>query len=359
MTWSGVYRLLTWLTSCVRIVDNMHNGDEWLERLAEELRERIEKGTAPTNERLTIRDLLSQYGFKRRGTWISGHIRNQLDRLGLRTVPDFERNWIGAEIDIEIEPESTSYKDRPDPTLRVNMLEAANNKPLSVKPDTSLTEAITLMIAKDYSQLPVMQNERNVKGIVSWKSIGYRRSFGQDSNDVRDYVDPVTVIPKDTTLFEAIGIVERNDYVLVQDSDNTISGIVTASDLTNQFEQIAGPFLLVGEVEGHLRNLVHGKFTTEQMNDVAGGAADGTAREINGAADLTLGDYCQLFERAELWGHLNLAVDQKGFVKCLHTVREIRNGIMHFSPDGQPEEYYGKIMELVRLFRTLSNLGAM
>ena len=150
----------------------MHSGDEWLRGVADTLRARVENGTAPNSERLTIRDLLSRYGYSRRGALISRHIRNQLALLGLLVTPDFERSWIGAEIEIEIEPESESCKERSDSTLRVDMLDAAHNKPLSVKPDTLLTEAITHMIAKDYSQLPVMQDERNVKGVVSWKSIG-------------------------------------------------------------------------------------------------------------------------------------------------------------------------------------------
>ena len=231
----------------------MHDGDKWLESEAKELKERTKKGTAPIRGSLTVRELLSQYGYVRRGAWISRHIRNKMEHLCLRTTPDFERSWIDAEINLEIEPKSTSYKDLPDPTLRVDLLEAAHNKPMSVKPDSLLTVAITHMIARDYSQLPVMQDERNVKGIVSWKSIGYRRSLGHGADCVRDYMDPVKIIPKDTTLFEAIGIVAQNDYVLVQDRDNTVSGIVTASDLSSQFGQLAGPFLLVGEIEGSLK----------------------------------------------------------------------------------------------------------
>ena len=337
----------------------MRDGDQWLSGLAEEIKGRIEQGTAPTSERLTVRDLLSQYGYVRRGTWICRSIRNQLDHLGLRTTPDFELSWIDAEIEIEIELESTSYEARPDPTLRVDMLAAAHNKPLSVKPDTVLDEAITHMIAKNFSQLPVMQNERSVKGIVSWKSIGYRRSSAQDSEYVRDYMEPFTVIPMDTTLSVAIGIVAQNDYVLVQDRDNTISGIVTASDLSSQFEQLAGPFLLAGEIEGHLRNLVHGKFTIEQMREVAGGPADAPAREINGGADLTLGDYCQLLGKAEYWQLLNLKIDRRTFVNHLNAVREIRNSIMHFSPDGQLDEDIATMVQFVNLCRTLANFGAM
>ena len=47
-------------------------------------------------------------------------------------------------------------------------------------------------------------------------------------------MEDVTTIPKDTTLLEATDIVVRNDFVLVKDQDNTVSGIVTASDLARR-----------------------------------------------------------------------------------------------------------------------------
>jgi len=50
-------------------------------------------------------------------------------------------------------------------------LDAAHAKPLCVKRDAKVREAVTLMIQHDFSQLPVMQNSRDVDGLISWKSI--------------------------------------------------------------------------------------------------------------------------------------------------------------------------------------------
>ena len=49
-----------------------------------------------------------------------------------------------------------------DPTYWIGKLEAANHALVSVKPDAQLSEAITMMLSHDYSQLPVMTNERDV-----------------------------------------------------------------------------------------------------------------------------------------------------------------------------------------------------
>jgi CBS domain-containing protein len=46
-------------------------------------------------------------------------------------------------------------------------LAAANNPPLNVHPDSPLSAATTIMQLHDFSQLPVLANERTVRGIIS------------------------------------------------------------------------------------------------------------------------------------------------------------------------------------------------
>ena len=129
----------------------------------------------------------------------------------------------------------------------------------------------------DYSQLPVMTNERDVKGMISWKSIGASLSLERQCEFVRQCMDPAEVIPISTPLFDALGTIAVHGYVLVQDTNRAITGIVTASDLSTQFMGLAGPFLLIGEIEGHLRQLIHRKFTVEQMRAASTPSEGGTA----------------------------------------------------------------------------------
>jgi CBS domain-containing protein len=68
-----------------------------------------------------------------------------------------------------------------DPTFRVGRLRSANTPPISVTPNSSLAEATTKMLLNDFSQLPVINgspNSSNVKGVVSWRSIGIRQVLG-------------------------------------------------------------------------------------------------------------------------------------------------------------------------------------
>ena len=183
-------------------------GDEWLTRLAERMKSERENGSLPTQERLTVRQLLLEYGYYKRGSAINPRIRNQLEELGLRTVPDFENVWFGETIAIELDEEG-SDRLQADPTHRVSMLDAANNRPVSVSPDAPINVATTLMLLHDYSQLPVTKNERRVREVVSWKSIGARLSLGCRWDYVRDCKEPARVVQREAPLLEVIGIVRH------------------------------------------------------------------------------------------------------------------------------------------------------
>ena len=336
----------------------MSNGYEWLSEVAERMKSEIASAAAATPERLTVKEFLGRYGYTRRGTYIISRIRNDLDNLELHTNPDIEGVWIHTTISIEVHSDSTDTVSPGEPdsaTHRIGMLEAANKKPVSVKPEDPLRKATTIMQLHDYSRLPVMTGERDVKGVISWQSIGARLSLGQECECVRDYMEPAREIPASAPLFNAIGDIAKNEYVLVRGEDRVITGIVTSGDISNQFMQLAGPFLLIGEIEGHLRRLAHGKFKIEELQETS----MENQRTIEGLADLTLGGYCQLLGKEEHWGRLNLNIDRKEFVKHLDSVRKIRNDIMHFDPDGLVDEDINTLKASARFLANLVSIGAM
>jgi hypothetical protein len=86
----------------------------------------------------------------------------------------------------------------------------------------------------------------------------------------------------------------RHDCVLVRDSSRRISGIVTTRDLSEQFGSFGEPFLLLGEIENHIRAIL-GSLSKSDLSsalDPAGGN-----REVEDAADLTFGEYLRLLTR--------------------------------------------------------------
>jgi len=254
---------------------------------------------------------------------------------------------VGSEEDRDVS--STIY--------RIDGLESANRKPVSVKPDNQLSEATTLMLTNDFSQLPVMISEREVKGAVSWKSIGCRLSLSKKCTLVKDCMDPAQVIDAEASLFEAINIIAEHDYVLVRAHDRTICGIVTASDLSQQFRNLSEPFLLIGECEHLIRRLIYGKFRVDDLEE-AKNSGD-MQRTVSGVADLTFGEYVRLLSDKNRWAKLKLAIDRKEFISRLDKIREIRNDVMHFDPQGVDPESLKALREFTRFLKELRRIGAV
>ena len=328
----------------------MATPQERLSQIAEELA----KGVTP--ERITVRKLLGWFEVSRRGSYVNWRIRRALEKAGLETVPDFEVAYIGGLVKFVLAG-SEGEAETISATYRIDGLQSANRKPVSVKPDSVLAEATTLMLTHDFSQLPVMTTEREVKGTVSWKSIGSRLALGKSCSVVRECMDQPQIISAEASLFQAIDIIAEHDYVLIQAQDHTICGIVTASDLSQQFRDLAEPFLLIGEIENFIRRLIHGKFSKEELME-AKDPSDPN-RSVEGVADLTFGEYVRLLDKGENWNRLRLSVDRRYFISRLNRVRDIRNDVMHFDPQGVDPEALRELQKFVRFLQELRRLGVL
>jgi CBS domain-containing protein len=363
--------------------------------------------------RLTVRDFLRHFGAERRGAVKVQAIRNILDSLALETDPDFETAWIDGPIRLRLKngpptveasttpadlagsglfspdlqeiflestpsaveqaqeqsesapisaepgtPKNTGDGERSsieDPTFRIGSLPAANKKLIVVNQDDSLTKAITLMMQHDFSQLPVMQGEREVKGMVTWKSIGSRQALGCKCDRVGDCREDARIVDSNRTLFDAIPTIVESGYVLVRDErDRRILGIVTASDLSLQFRALAEPFLLLREIELHVRQLLSGKVTVDDFGLL--NSSPPSNRKPQNVADLTFGEYVRLFQHPDCWAKLQLKIDAKVLTGLLDEVREIRNDVMHFDPDPMTPEELNTLKRAVKFMQQLYEL---
>jgi hypothetical protein len=202
-----------------------------------------------------------------------------------------------------------------------------------------------------------MQGDRDVKGVISWEGIGARLALGQRCTEVHECMSPPQVIGAEESLFAAIEVIAQHQYVLVRTSDKRISGIVTSSDLSLQFQQLTEPFLLLGEIEQHIRQLIFEKFTADELKSVRDPSDAG--REIASVADLAVGEYIRLLEDPKHWERLALAIDRAAFIERLQTVRRIRNDIMHFDPDPLGRDDLTSLRQFAIFMRSLRELGAV
>ena len=111
---------------------------------------------------------------------------------------------------------------------------------------------------------------------------------------------------------------------------------MTTADISDQFRVMSEPFLLLGEIENHIRRIVANKYPIEVLQ----GARDPAdqSRPINAVSDLTFGEYIRLLENPDNWTLLAIPLDRGRFVEQLARVREIRNDVMHFDPDAEVED---------------------
>lgn len=326
----------------------MTTTNKYLANVAEE----IKQGRSPPP--VSVRKLLEWFGAQRRGPVIVDNIRAELAKAGLITEPDFVTQYVDFEISFKAAPAVDDTKkggkkhdgqvsdaspeahgEGEDPSYSVGRLRAARNVPTFVRPDSTLVEAVTLMMASGFSQLPVMTGEQTVKGVVSWSSIAAKTLLAGQREKVSEVMEPHHEIRIAASVFAAIPTIVEHGYVLVRAENNKISGIVTASDMSEQFRVASEPFLLLGEIENHIRRIIGKKFTQQELE----GARDSeSSKSVKTVADLAFGEYLRLLENPDRWPKLGLALDRAVFCKKLNEVREVRNGVMHFASDDMPPE---------------------
>jgi CBS domain-containing protein len=232
-------------------------------------------------------------------------------------------------------------------TFRVRGLSAANKPLVSVKQNDSIKKAIILMQLNNCSQIPVMDSERDVKGVVSWQSIV---TMGMNlRGEAREYMEKASEIDADTSLLETIDAVVRHQYVLVRQKDRKISGIVTNSDLSSELRQRSEPFILINQIENHIRYLISENFTDQEISKNSDSRDTRDGKQANSVFDLTFNGYIQFLRYDENWMKLKQNTDKQTFIINLEKIRDIRNDIMHFNPDKIAPES----LELLRRFLKL------
>jgi hypothetical protein len=153
------------------------------------------------------------------------------------------------------------------------------------------------------------------------------------------------------SIFRVINRIIESSYVLVRDEQRTITGILTTTDLSQQFQDLAEPFLLLGEIENHIRALVDGRFTQPQL--IAVRAENDPERAVESVADLTLGEHIRLIENPDNWARLGLRADRVVFVRELDAIRQLRNDVMHFDSDRITETERTSLRNFVQFLHQL------
>jgi len=340
-------------------------GGEALPTGREEFLEFAARRAAGDPVRLSIRSLLRYWDAKRRGYLITEEIRHDLDAAGLATDPPFTEGWIDSFVTLvpaaSAAPEDDGLRASPLGTaaassvqvsLRVNSLASANTHVEYVNLDDSLERAQALMMGKDYSQLAVQSGPRHLRGAISWESIAQAKIRNPDAG-LRDAMFTPEVVGLYDDLLDRIPRIVDSGFAFVLSPDGQTCGIVTTSDLSEEFATLAKPFFLLAEIERRLRRIIDTHFTKEEIAEIVDPAD--ARRSATSASDLTIGEFVRLLEEPSRWGRLKWSLDRKVFISELSEIRCIRNEIMHFSPDPLDDKQIRKVELFLRMLRRLDH----
>jgi predicted transcriptional regulator len=325
---------------------------------------------AETGEPLTlpVRTLLAHWGGNAREQRITRSIEADLANFGLVSRPNFLQVSIDDDVtlvvvDPEPEPEpviqsapisepisvrpvSVELAEAPEIGLTLGNLTSATRKLVFVKPTATFAEAMTLMLINDYSQLPVLQSKHTCIGAVTWKSIAYAQLKDSDAPFSAAIVE-VQPQPYSRDLHSMLPVLRADEFVVVTDSHNAISGIVTTADVVRVYGERTLPFLLIGELDQELRQIMYG-FDLETLRAAC---AHSGPTNLKSHDDMTMYNYQQVLSNPECWSMLGWPLDRKAFVHRLDELRQIRNDVMHFNPDGVPEGTVEQLRHMLALIR--------
>jgi len=343
---------------------------EVLDRLTEldAARERAEAGKP---EELTVRDLLRRWGAQERDRDVISQIDADLANHGLLTVPDFRAVSLDTMVALSVIPgpeavapaETAPEKDaHPLPfhapaiadeedgeeigrTLG-NFL-SDDHRLISVTPSSTLSQAVTQMVMHDFSQLPVLAGQRDLRGAVTWKSIAIARQAATEVS-LGDVMIPTRDYSYETRLLDVLDVLLKEEFVFVRSHDKRVYGIVTAADVVRVYDQMATPFFLIGEVDQELRRLIRNRFDIEDIQQVCAAGTD-----LQSFDDMTMGDYLSVLRNGDHWDKLGWDLDRKIFGEHLDEIRRIRNKVTHFNnPDPIPPSDVDRLRNFLVVIRT-------
>jgi CBS domain-containing protein len=154
-----------------------------------------------------------------------------------------------------------------DVGLTVGNLKSALNGVTSVAPNATFDEAITLMLLNGYSQLAVLSGSHTLRGAITWQSIAYARN----SNPHASFAAAIVRAHEaryDQELVEILPDLETWDFVFVRNEKNEVAGIVTTADVVGKYRELSTPFILIGELDQVLRQLIARTFTLQDVTSL-------------------------------------------------------------------------------------------
>lgn len=214
------------------------------------------------------------------------------------------------------------------------------DKPTCIRRDKTIQEALQLMVANDFSQLPIVDSHGKLTGIISEQSIVRKYRLINRNVSLLDLtVDhcqvPAVVLPPSEDLFKAVDLL-KNVYAIVIVDNGEPCGILTDYDTTHFFREIAGGLILVQDIEETLRKYIEAAFSKDNPMQAAlmfafGHSRQDTTKPMFEYEQLSFAQHIQLIITERNWPKFKGVFEPKDlFTEMMEPVGEIRNQLAHF-----------------------------
>ncbi|MHA2230978.1 MAG: DUF4268 domain-containing protein [Candidatus Hodarchaeales archaeon] len=231
----------------------------------------------------------------------------------------------------------------------IKQLIEGQGTPLCVRKDTNIKDALAYMMENDYSQLPVIDNDSYLIGIITEQSIisTYFHTSGVvsllDISVDHCLTTPATISPE-RDIFDALDLLKNADSIVVV-RDKKPVGIVTDYDTTQFFQNISGGLILVEDIEVTLRQYITNLIKDEETLKTALYKAFGHDKQkptepAQQYEELSLGGYIKLILNSHNWPIFEpFFKPRELFFELLDQVRQIRNQLSHFRGRLEPIQH--------------------
>jgi hypothetical protein len=230
----------------------------------------------------------------------------------------------------------------------VKQLLEGRGLPISVYKPDPVADALSQMIENDYSQLPVVNEERYPLGIVTYESILRAMRYfrlGLDKLHVQDVMTSVPHYSLEDDLFDLLDRLKNTNAVLIVDPEEKLVGIVTSYDSTEYFRNRAENLMRVEDIETTIKDIIRAAYANEQneVDETRLEAAVLSAFNLSQSPNfktktfdaLSLGQYITMLTGKDTWKFVEsiLGIPKEALITLLNDVRETRNDLAHFRKD--------------------------
>lgn len=203
----------------------------------------------------------------------------------------------------------------------------------------TVRESLVLMVSHDYSQLPIVDEDGDLTGLISEQSISRHYFHLGDKVPVLDIKaadcsEKPKRLPLESDVLDALSLLKQVASVVIVDGRKPV-GIVTNADAIAFFRDYSEGLVLIEDMETTLRQTIDEMLPTERDREQALENAFRHLRKQNNRElsfdRLTLGDYINLIVNSSNWERFATRFESKTmFQAYMDQVRDIRNQLMHF-----------------------------